>query len=116
MGVDLTLLPLLNKDFWASHQVVQLERRRELWDPIIELPQRDVPKPLSCYLALLPNGERGYGVLTEDPYGGSLKWTTPEDLLKLRNREEVQDNWQNRAVWAWLAELPLDWPIVLYWH
>lgn len=116
MGVDLTLLPVLGNGHWFSHQVIQLERRRDLWDQIAELRQQDVPEKLSCYLARTAEGETCYGDIDQDCYGDALKWTTPAELLKLKDYHEVQDNWQNKAVWAWLAEVPPDWPIVLYWH
>lgn len=54
MGVDLTLMPLLSPDFWAAHDLIRLERRRELWDPIAVLPQLPIPKPLGCYVARNP--------------------------------------------------------------
>lgn len=116
MGVDLTLMPLLSKDFWAAHDVLRLERRRELWDAVTDLPAKPVPQKVSCYMARLPSGETGYGDLEQDPYGGALQYVTAADLLTLKYREEVQDNWMNRAVWSYLTKMPPDWPIVLYWH
>lgn len=117
MGVDLTLLPLLSPDYWVSHDVIQVERRRELWDPIMELPQQAIPCPLVCFLARREDdGETCYGPRTDDPYGAALSYTTAGDLGSLRDHEGVRDNEKNRAAWAWLSEMPPDWPIVLYWH
>ena len=116
MGVDLTLLPLLAKDYWVSHDVIQTERRRELWDPIMQLPAKPIPYPLVCYLARSEEGEPCYGKRSDDPYGGALSYTTAGDLYSLREHEGVRDNEKNRAVWAWLGEMPRNWPIVLYWH
>lgn len=115
MGVDLTLMPLLSEDFWASHDLLRLERRRELWDDVAKLPQKPIPKPISCYVARRPDGESGYGDATETPYGEAMTYTTAADLLTLSEHEAVQDNWMNRAVWSYLAKMPPHWPIVLYW-
>lgn len=116
MGVDLRLLPLIGENYWAAHSMLSVERRRELWDEILKLPVRDVPEPLSCFLARGSDGECCYGDIKDDPYGGSLKWTTPADLLTVRDHEGVQDNKINQAIWAWLEKMPPDWPVVLYWH
>ena len=116
MGVDLTLLPLLNKDFWAAHDMLQLNRRSELWPEFRGMKKSPIPKPLSCHLASGEDGESRYGELEDDPYGDRLAWVTVRDLLPLREHEAIKDDWQNRAVWAYLAEMPEDWQIVLYWH
>ena len=116
MGVDLTLLPLFSPRTWFSHDLIRLERRRDLWPQIVELRQHEIPEKLGCYLAHDAQGETCYGDIDQDCYGDTLKWTTPSELLKLKDHHEVKDNWQNQAVWAYLAHMPPDWPIVLYWH
>lgn len=115
MGVDLKLLPLIEKDYWAAHDILRLMRRHKLWTKIEALPQQAISGILACHEATTPDGERGYGDIAEDAYGTQLKWTTAADLLTLRDDEAVQDNWQNRAVWAYLAAMPATWKIVLYW-
>ena len=115
MSVDLTLLPVLTKDFWVCHDQLRLNSRRALWPEIDKLPQIPIGK-ITCFFARnKETGETEYGELTEDPYGGYLKWTTVEALLTLKDHQRIQDNWQNRAIWAWLSEMPKDWQIVLYW-
>lgn len=116
MGVDLTFLPLLNKDFWAAHTMLDVERRSALWPAIEALKSIDVPKPVSCFLAYGEDGEKRYGDIETDPYGDRLKWVTAGQLLTLADREEVQDNWKNRAAWAYMAQMHPDWQIILYWH
>lgn len=116
MGVDLTLMPLLSPDFWCAHDLLRLERRGELWPAIDGLPQKEIPKPIGCYVATSKDGETAYGDRDETPYGDKMKWTTAADLLTLKDHEAVQDNWMNRAVWSYLAAMPPTWPIVLYWH
>lgn len=116
MGVDLTLMPLLSPDFWAAHDMLMLERRNDLWVEIEALPQKEIPKPVSCYVARAKDGETRYGELEDTPYGEKMKWTTAGDLMTLKDNENVKDDWKNQSIWAYLAKMPPDWPIVLYWH
>lgn len=81
------------------------------WKPIDTAPKdgRDI-------LICMPGGQSDhyYPVCWDDETGS---WTCRYgDLVTLRDSEEVQDNAKNRAIWAYLAETPPDWPIVLYWH
>jgi hypothetical protein len=116
MGVDLRLLPLIGQDAWASHDMLGLERRRELWPEIERLPQLEILKPVRCWLATGPEGDNCYGEVARDGYDNPLRFTLPRHLLTLAEHEAITDNWQNRAVWAYLAQMAPDWPIVLYWH
>lgn len=118
MGVDLTFLP-----FWSenptcdfSHDMLSLERRPELWDAIYELPSRDVPEKFRSYRGTNDDfDETCYGLTIRDCYDSPVKYTTAKHLLTLYNRPAVRDNHTNRAIWAYLKELPLDWKIALYW-
>ena len=115
MGVDLTLLPMLSESAWGSHDVLHLERRRDLWSAVNELEQEEIPQEMFSYLGRDRQGEYQYGVLETDAYGLRVKWTTVAELLKLSGHHCVQDNFLNRAVWAYLFQLPLDWKVALYW-
>lgn len=116
MGVDLTLLPTLSEESSVAHTQINLERRRELWDPICALPTRSFAGGLRCYLALNESGDRSYGTLLQDPYGEGIKYVRAGDLCKLKDHEGVQDNPLNRGAWAFLEHLPPDWRVGLYWH
>jgi hypothetical protein len=141
MGLDLALLPFESDSpsIVFSHSILNCWRRRELFDVIGKLPsvpinpemegktRKDVEaedkakkRPLSTrftsYLATLPNGESGYGETTHDPYGSPLRYTLAGDLVKVGKHDGVTDNARNRAVWAYLAELPPDTKVALYWH
>jgi hypothetical protein len=116
MGVDLTLMPLMQRNFWASSDLICLERRRELWPAIEALNATPVPRPVNCFRARRRDGEATYGEVETNPYGVRLTWLTPADLLPLASHEGVTDNWRNRGIWALLAEMPPDWPVVLFWH
>lgn len=56
-----------------------------------------------------------YGKTIKDPYGSDVKYITVRDLLPFRDCDGVMDNHQNRAVWAYLNELPKDTKIALFW-
>jgi hypothetical protein len=115
MGVDLTLMPLIGKDYWAAHTQIDLGRNNDLWDRLMNMPTQEIPKPLCCYKA--HNGEGAtYGDVDKSPYGERLTFATVADLLKFKDCKEVQDDWENRAAWAYLEHMPPDWKIVLYWH
>lgn len=116
MGVELNLLPLYINNSWLSHQIIAIGKEYDLFDKINKLPQSEIPEALSCYLARDKEGETHYGYIMEDPYGNKLKWVTVGDLLSLKDSDSVKDNWKVRAAWAYLAEMPSDWKIVLYWH
>jgi hypothetical protein len=115
MGVDLRLLPFSSPDADFSHDILKVERRRELWEPIAEIEKnrgRDVP---DTFYSFSGAGEK-YGLTTKTPYGDNLRYVTAEDLLTLRRHKAVKDNHRNRAVWAWLAQMPHDTKVALYWH
>lgn len=116
MGVDLSLMPLIGQNFWTSHELILLERDRDLWEEFIKVRAIEIPQPLSCFVSILENKERGYGYLSDDPYGNPLKFTTAKELKKLRTHKNVQCHWKNRAIWAYLEHIPDDWQIILYWH
>lgn len=116
MGVDLTLAPLMAPGFWCSHDKIEVGMTFELQEAISELELIDIPEPLVCYFARNEDGDPCYGPVLKTPYDERMKFTTVSELLKVKDHKHVKDNWPTAAVWAYLAEMPLDWPIVLYWH
>lgn len=116
MGVDLTLMPMERAGAWFTQDVLTVERRGNLWGQIKALPLFLAPEPVWCHLAKTKDGDSTFGELSADPYGNPLMWTMAGDLLSLRKTLAIQDNTRNRAVWAYLAELTPNWPVVLYWH
>lgn len=121
MGVDLRwLVPNYPKQRdgsfgWLCLTMIDLTRRRDLWEPIADLPSEPAPK-VTGYCAALPDGESGWGEIIKDAYGEKLRFTTAGNLAGLSEMEAVKDNPLNRAAFAYVANLPSDWPIVLYWH
>lgn len=120
MGVDLTLLPYWNNNCNFAHTLLDLERRRELWDEIEKLKQCDVSTGFSSYVSRVSDGtmkdEKCYGVVDETPYGEPLRYTIVGELLQVASHVGVTDNWKNRAAWAFLARCPTELKVALYWH
>lgn len=116
MGIDLRLMPLMTPGFWIAHGHIEIEQRSSLWPAIENLPAREIPTPLKCYLATGKGGKTCYGKIENDPFGNRLKWTKAADLFSLKKHKAIQDNWLNRAAWSYLDQMPSSYPIVLYWH
>lgn len=118
MGVDLVLMPALNKSCEAAHDMLSCERRRDLFDAIQEQCEyRLVPTHIGvmCYLGVTESGEDGYGAAFFDGYSEQLHIVTVGELLKLSPHDGVRDNFRNRGIWRLLGEYPADWPVVLFW-
>jgi len=117
MGVDLYLMPEEtyglgpNYPHRYSQTVLDCCRKSILFNEIAKLSSKEI---------VIPNtfcGDNGrYGITTFDAYGNILKSVKVKELLTLSNHEEVLDNWKNRAIWAYLACLPEDLDVILYWH
>ncbi|MHC2251007.1 hypothetical protein ACVILK_000699 [Bradyrhizobium embrapense] len=116
MSTSLTLLPKLSESFWFCHDILRLDDDSDLFREILLIKPSTVPEPVSCHMATRPDGERGYGEVTEDSYGDPLGWVSAGALVQLRRNPAIAGSDRNRAALAYLAELPPTWPIVLYWH
>lgn len=118
MGVDLTLLPFREGSFY-SHSLLELSGDNKLWvliDPIEAKFGEKLPAEFHSYLGEDEHGESCYGITTKHPYGGYVKCMKVKHLLLIKDHEIIQNNRLNRAVWAYLAELPDGWNVALYWH
>lgn len=119
MGIDLKLLPFDedNNDLAYSHTILNCFRQTELFDSIQDLESRlgrPVSKNFDSYLRLTEEGYQ-YGKTTRTPYDELLKFVLASDLLEFAAHSGVQENWKNRAVWAYLSELPATTKVALYW-
>ncbi|XXX79227.1 hypothetical protein WMF30_10675 [Sorangium sp. So ce134] len=123
MSLSLHLLPYAtNSDRDArANDLLQVEldwgaERRDLPDLLEALPARDVPRHFRCRLARTDDGEHAvFGEVTEDSYGGPLRWVRAGDLAELAGHPQVTAAPRNRAAFAYVAALPPDWPVVLFW-
>lgn len=122
MGVDLRLFPYYSTsdhiDF--SRDILDVERRRELWDPIAEIEKehgRDVSEGFKTFCGRSEDyDDNCYGVTKDTPYGTPLKYVLAVHLKTLATHPAVRNNYKNRAVWAWINEAPDNLKIALYWH
>ena len=100
-----------------------------MWDAIRLLPREALTTPLSTPLGVFEADENTSAEdavsaqadwdirkMSRDEYDAPLCHVSCGDLLTLRFHEGVQDNPENRAAWAYLAELPPNARIVLYWY
>jgi hypothetical protein len=119
MGLDLRLLPFegeLGQDSAFSHSVLSCSRNYDVFDAVQDIEKskgRLVPRYFSTFLCRDDKYEEShYGNTQDTPYGERLKEVEVEDLLPVARYATGQ----NKAVWAYLAELPARTRIALYWH
>lgn len=120
MGVDLALAPLhLDSGSPFPTNWLFLDRERELWAHIeaskIEQP---LDRPMWHY------EDEGVRERTTNPYGSPITWARNQDLHTLLDawlRRPLEAGEYRSGVWtqaavAYLAHLPLDTRVVLWWH
>ena len=119
MGVDLTLLPVAYESGdgrWGyAHDVLNCGRDHDLWDAIRTLPTTPVPADFHTYLSRDDRYEDlHYGQTQDDPYGKPLRCVTAGELVAIGQQERTGLPC-NVAVWAYLAALPPETRVALYW-
>jgi hypothetical protein len=119
MGIDLSLLPFENDGDRSvyCYTVLELNRDSEFWLLIRALPSTAGPEELITFFFEEddPEYESGVGPVQMDQYGEPLSYVCVSDLVSLRSHPAVTLDIQNRAAWAYLAALPGDWLVALYW-
>lgn len=112
MGLELLLLPIEGADepLTLSGNFLSCERDYDLFDEIDKLPSTLVPPNYKFYYPT--SNAYGYGKLTKTLYGGKLTCVYVKDLLKCKPYPESHIN---RAIWAYLRELPPKARFALYW-
>ncbi len=122
IGLDLQLLPIFSRmedSIWYSHSVLELQRKIELFEKILEVEKKVgsfIPPNFDSYVSREKGKDSHYGETTYTPYGDPVKYITVKDLLQFEYHEEVVDHFVNRAIWAYLRELPEKTKIALFWH
>lgn len=118
MGLDLKLLPFdfENKFISYSHTILDCERRSNLFEIIKRLPYSLCPE---CFISYLGHNDdvqvECYGKTIEDKYGNALTYVFAENLVAFEDHQDVSDNHQNRAIWAYLRNLPSKTKVALFW-
>lgn len=119
MGVDLTLIPIVAyKDASYSRSLLELNRCRVLWDEILALPSHEIPHPIGLipYRQLsAADDEDVFDTAISDDYESILRFVTAADLQTLSRHQCVTDRLENKAAWAYLACLPGETKVALYW-
>lgn len=114
MGVDVVFLPVEcdYEDVCYGHTLLPLERRYDLQAEILKLELKQFNRKISCYLGRNSQGESSYGDIDKDCYGEALMYLTAGELLLV---DAATIEHRNKAVWAYLRELPPQTKIVIYW-
>lgn len=119
MGLDLTLIPLYEKNAHFSSDVIKCERDSDLFEEIQHMEKSYGvlinDDGINTFLGRDENDGNIYGKTTETPYGEKIKYLKAH-LLHDIFQEQKFDYWRNKAIQAFLKELPNDLPILLYWH
>lgn len=119
MGIDVQLLPF---SYNSSFSVLALSRRSDLIQELSDINDKqgiDVPRDFYSYVSRDSSDgceESHFGKTIEDSYGNRVKWVHCSDLLALSKHPGVQDNRENRAVWAYLKELEPQAQVALFFH
>ena len=120
MGIDLTLLPMTADADGSAYgsTTLELDKQRELWPLIRSLHSEPVPPYFETLLST--EGPEEWDACVEgntqvDNYGNPLMCVLVEQLLSLADHSGVRATYTNRAVWAYLAQLPADMRVALYW-
>ena len=116
MSLDLRLLPFDADDLVSySHTVLSCEQDYRLFDAIADLEKtkgRTVPPGFNSFVSRDEAYEDShYGRTTETPYGEPLQEVEVEVLLKI----DAPKDGINKAIWAYLAELPPRTKVALFW-
>lgn len=100
----------------SAYTILALQRRPSLWPLIRAIPGQPVPARFATLVQHTPDeGIWREGDTQTDTYDQPLRCVFVRDLLPLAAREEVQGNTHNRAAWAYLAQMPEDMRVALYW-
>ncbi len=116
MSVDLMLLPRYLGG--SGLTVIELKGSNFLWREINKLPCHLVTDPIKSPLGVfeedIANWE--FRTLVVDGYDKALTWVFAKDLITLHHEALNEDGCADRAAWAYLAELPPETKVVLYWY
>ena len=120
MGVDLMLLPMTT-DFNGrayAHTTLEVQRRYELWPLIRALPSEPVPPHFESLVSIAGPPEWDswvQGNTQVDCYENPVFCVLAEHLCSLAGHPAVEQEVINRAAWSYLAQLPGEMRVALYW-
>lgn len=100
--------PALN---YTSQTVLSSSGSEDLFDVLKGLPSAPVPATFTSFV-----GDQEYDLTTEDAHGDPVRTVSAGMLCTVQDHPGVTTSAKNRAIWAYLAALPADTPVALYWH
>lgn len=109
MGIDLTIVPVAhpNSDWLLAYERLRYPRCYPAYDKIREM----ISWPLRAHQTFDWYGDSGITSESADAYGQPLRMVRAGDLARV----DVSDR-GGKAVMAYLAALPYDTMVFLYWH
>ncbi|RDY57699.1 hypothetical protein [Flagellimonas nanhaiensis] len=119
MALLLTLLPQFDNAGNYSNDVLQMEHDEVFFEQLIELEQKEGNEVTIPFQSFMGNGgatmKYMHGETLKSDYGDNLKYVSAIKLKLLMSNYQPF-SWHNRAVRAFVLQLPDDLKIWLYWH
>jgi hypothetical protein len=118
MGLDLNLLPAYDNKAEFSHDIIGFHREYNLFDLITKKENQFgiiATENLNTFLARDEEGEYKYGKTKQSPYGEPIKYLTANHLKDAIGNYN-SDSWKNKAIIAFINQLPDNLPVFIYWH
>ena len=122
MGMDLQILPLYNQRCDFSHDLLGFHRDYDIFNEIEEI-EKELgieisDEGINTYVSRNEEEyeDSHYGKTLNTPYGNKLKYVLAEHLKKAINPFYEKSSWKNKAIIAFVNELPDDLPVYLYWN
>lgn len=120
MGIDLMLLPyLVQKDHYVSYSILSMSRQTaffEVLDSYAMVKGREIEEQFYSYQPDEKTAEDTMGETSVDKYDTPLKTITPAEFLEAVTLFGDELYPLNKAILAYVQNLPDDWRIALYWH
>ena len=125
MGVDLLLMPFKSyndingRTIGFGYTCLEVVRNSDMWREIRALENQPVPERFLTHFGPTYPDEPDYWdrdfQTSVDAYDKPLRWVFAGALASLRDYRNIPKESQDRAVWAYLEQLPPDYKVALYW-
>jgi hypothetical protein len=119
MGMDLRLLPQYSQNADFAHDILECDRDYDMFDIVSEVEKQNgrqvLKNGISTFTARGKDDEVCYGKTVETPYGDEMNSVQVRKLKKVL-ADYKTESWRNKAVIAFLNEMPDELEIWLYWH
>ena len=117
MGLDLSLIPIEHDDgrFGFGHSLLRVDAGRLWYDTLKDVNDEPVPSDFATFRGRGEDGEPRYGNTQETPYGEPLRCMRVSEIIARMDPRPSQSPRDNAAL-VYLAMLPPDSRVALYWH